>query len=109
MERLDPARLSTSDTVCRRPAEACHGLAEWTIFTPYPTAEFEPVDQIEQVRIVDFTAARFVTSGYACDLEVLDAPDVPGNRISEVSFRELHVVDVKMEMKVVIAYRLDRL
>jgi hypothetical protein len=108
MERHDPARLPTSDTVSRRPAEACHGLAEWTILTPYPTAELQLVDQIEQVRIVDFTPARFVTSGYACDLEVLDVADVPGNRIGEVSFRELHVVDVKMEMKVVIAYRLDR-
>ena len=107
MARLDP-RLSTSDAVSLSPAEARHGLAEWTIFTSYPTAEFEPIDQIEQIRIVDSTAARFVTSGYACDLEMLDAPDVPGNRIGEASFRELHVVDVKMEMKVVIAYRLDR-
>jgi hypothetical protein len=105
----DPARLTTCNAVCRRPTEPGDGLAEWTIFASHPSVEFEAVDQIKQVRIVDFTAVRFVAAGHACDLEMFDAPDVPRDGIGKAPFRELQVIDVKMQVKVGIAYGLDRL
>ena len=108
MECHHPARLVTSNPVSCRPTKSGDGLAEWTIFATHPTAEFEPVDQIEQVRIVDFAAAGFVTTGHACDLDMFDAPDVPGDGIGKAPFRELQMIDVEVQMKVGIAYGLDR-
>jgi hypothetical protein len=53
-------------------------------------------------------AAGFVAARYTCDLEVFDTSDVPGNRIGQPPFRELHMVEVEMQIKIGMAHCLDR-
>ncbi|ABA53116.1 hypothetical protein BURPS1710b_A0443 [Burkholderia pseudomallei 1710b] len=82
------------------PAEALGGAGLRPILAADPAVVAEHVDQLEQVRIVDFADVRLVTLRHARDLDVADARDVALQFHRQIAFDDLAVIAVELHQQV---------
>ncbi len=82
------------------PAQTIHGFPGGAIFAADPAFIADIVEDLEQIRVVDFAGIGFVTFGDAGDLDVLAESGVFLQLGGDVAFGDLHVIAVHLHFQV---------
>src|SRR5450830_1644558 len=88
------------------PAKACFGGGQRLVFAANPTRITDAVQMLEQEAVVDLTGPRLVAARVVGQLDVVDFTQVRSHGPSQVTFHDLHVVDVVLQEQVGAAHLL---
>src|SRR6266545_2559170 len=88
------------DAVRAPPAETFVGPALRLVLAADPAVVADRVEEAEQETIIDFAGARFIAPRIVGELHVRDLRAVGLERIRELAFHPLHVVDVVLHVQV---------
>src|SRR5438067_1902132 len=87
--------------VRRDPAQAFARRFRRLVLAADPSRVTALVYEVEQKRVIDLAAARFVASRIVGELHVANACKIALDRWRKIAFHHLHVVDVVLEKNIV--------
>src|SRR5581483_3115189 len=83
-------------TIRPRPAETILGACARPVFAGDPIGPAEPVERLEDLRMMDFALVRLVARRHRSDLDVTDQRLVLLEAADQMPLHDLHVIEVEL-------------
>src|SRR5207302_5478144 len=104
--------FGSSNTVRPSPLQAIDRARLRLVLAADPAVVAVRIDEAEQEAIVDLAGARLVAAGIVGELQMRDLRQTPLDRVCELAFHPLHVIDVVLQVQIAradVAHHIERL